>query len=466
MNNELRRLGKINKIIDRVSDSFCLAKWAQVTLHLHNGRTHSCHHPNTHLIPIKEIEADPSALHNTEYKKSCRKQMLEGERPSECQYCWNVEDLDNYGEGNFYSDRIIKSGSDWALSKYNEVRDGHWNDNVNPSYVEVSFSNQCNFKCSYCSPVYSSKWVEEIEKEGPYPTSRKFNNLEHYKAVDELPIHHKEHNPYVDAFWDWWPNLVPDLKIFRITGGEPLLSRDTFKVLEYLDKNPNPKLEFAMNTNGGVSDSKMDNFIGKLKKLLDEKKIRKSHIFTSVDSAGAQAEYGRFGLNYDKWLSNVDKILTEIPQTKMTIMCTTNILSITNYTQLLKDVLALKQKHVNEHRNVPITIDVAILRYPHHQRVTILTDEYRGYMDDSLEFMRNNPDKKGEFVGFHDFEIARLERFVEFMKADPKSGEQIDITASRKDFYRFMREHDKRRGTNFLETFPELENFYNYCKGL
>jgi hypothetical protein len=25
-------------------------------------------------------------------------------------------------------------------------------------------------------------------------------------------------------------------------------------------------------------------------------------------------------------------------------------------------------------------------------------------------------------------------------------------------------EHDKRRGTNFLETFPELESFYNKCK--
>ena len=41
------------------SDSMCLAKWYQVTLHLQNGHTHSCHHPNTHKIPLEEIQKDP-----------------------------------------------------------------------------------------------------------------------------------------------------------------------------------------------------------------------------------------------------------------------------------------------------------------------------------------------------------------------------------------------------------------------
>jgi hypothetical protein len=32
------------------------------------------------------------------------------------------------------------------------------------------------------------------------------------------------------------------------------------------------------------------------------------------------------------------------------------------------------------------------------------------------------------------------------------------------DFVKFVDEHDKRRGTNFIETFPELEKMYNNVK--
>ena len=37
----------------------CLAKWTQVTLQLQTGHNHSCHHPRTHKINLKEIERNP-----------------------------------------------------------------------------------------------------------------------------------------------------------------------------------------------------------------------------------------------------------------------------------------------------------------------------------------------------------------------------------------------------------------------
>ena len=88
----MEKFEKTKKQLDSVSPSFCLAKWQQVTIHLQNGHTHSCHHPQTHKIPLEEIKENPSALHNTEYKKQQRKLMLEGKRPDECSYCWKVED--------------------------------------------------------------------------------------------------------------------------------------------------------------------------------------------------------------------------------------------------------------------------------------------------------------------------------------------------------------------------------------
>ena len=78
--------------LDSVSPSLCLAKWTQVTMHLQNGHTHSCHHPSTHKIPLEELAVNPSALHNTNFKKQKRKEMLQGIKPKECDYCWKIED--------------------------------------------------------------------------------------------------------------------------------------------------------------------------------------------------------------------------------------------------------------------------------------------------------------------------------------------------------------------------------------
>ena len=111
-------LKKVHDDINEVSPSFCIAKWKQVTMHLQNGNTHSCHHPNPHYVPVEEIMRNYKALHNSEFKKQQRKLMLEGKRPSECDYCWRVED----SPGNHYSDRTYKSADGkWAFPYLNEI---------------------------------------------------------------------------------------------------------------------------------------------------------------------------------------------------------------------------------------------------------------------------------------------------------------------------------------------------------
>ena len=209
--------------LDKVGSGMCLAKWTQVTLQLQTGHNHSCHHPRTHKINLNEIKRNPSALHNTQYKKLRRREMLTGKRPVECDYCWGVED-----NSNRFSDRVFKSSESWSLPHFDEITNADWRQDFNPRYVEVAFSNACNFKCSYCGPAYSSTWMNEIKTHGAYPTTDKFNSMESHIAENKVPILHKDPNPYVDAFWKWWPDLYQDLHTFRITGGEPLLSSDTF----------------------------------------------------------------------------------------------------------------------------------------------------------------------------------------------------------------------------------------------
>ena len=37
------------------------------------------------------------------------------------------------------------------------------------------------------------------------------------------------------------------------------------------------------------------------------------------------------------------------------------------------------------------------------------------------------------------------------------------VKEHRYNFCKFFQEHDKRRGTDFVKTFPELESFYRDC---
>ena len=75
-----------------VSPTMCLAKWNQVSLHLPTGLTNSCYHPPLHEISAEALEHNPAALHNTDEKILQRKQMIAGERPTGCSYCWKMED--------------------------------------------------------------------------------------------------------------------------------------------------------------------------------------------------------------------------------------------------------------------------------------------------------------------------------------------------------------------------------------
>jgi len=271
--------------LNSVGCGFCLAKWTQVTMHLHNGMTHSCHHPSPHKIPMIELETNPTALHNTNFKKNVRREMLTNKKPQECGYCWNIEN-----NSKSYSDRVFKSAEDWSSKNFDEIKSLKWDANYNPKYVEVSFSNTCNFKCSYCGPTFSSKWVEEIEKHGGYPTANNFNNLDWLKNTDQVPYKHSEHNPYVEAFWKWWPDLYNDLDTFRITGGEPLLSKDTWAVLEHIatTDNPNRNLNLSINSNLGVPENLIERFISLSEKIINEGRVKTLIVFTSCDEVPQQ----------------------------------------------------------------------------------------------------------------------------------------------------------------------------------
>ena len=523
--------------IDAVSPTFCAAKWLQVSLHLTNGKTHSCYHPPTHSIDITQLDDNPAALHNTSQKFQERKLMLEGQRPNGCDYCWKIEDAGHV------SDRYYRSSEHWAKHKIIEIVKQPFDFNVVPTYVEVNFNQTCNFKCAYCSPHLSSEWENEIKKFGPYKVDEKdHNNLITLKNIGLMPIEESnKNNPYVQAFWKWWPDLYKNLKVFRMTGGEPLMDSNTFKIIEYVVKNPNKNLELSITSNMCPPKDLFAKFINNVK-LLDNvehsvecyvpdpknntdwqewkhfiigeenKKYHNSDLdfierenipetfekigpanengsftylykykdyackhftlYVSLDSVGEQAEYIRNGLDFKMLKDNLETFLRETENTSITFINTFNILSISKFKEYLKLILDLRSKYSGTAqmlKNIKpfqrIWFDIPLLQQPMWLNVFNCDDTHLLELKSILEWMRtNNTDDSylRTLQGFKAYEIEKLKRNIDMIENNQYSQE-IKIKNS-KNFKEFFQEHDIRRNTNFVNTFPEFEQWYREIK--
>jgi organic radical activating enzyme len=441
-----------------VSPTFCLAKWKNVSMNLTSGRTHSCYHPPEHKIPLEELEKNYTALHNTEEKKREREKMMAGERPAGCSYCWNIED----SPGDHTSDRAYRTADIMDEYSHAEIvtNPDPANFNVIPSYVEVNFSSVCNFKCSYCSPHLSNAWQKEIEKYGPYPTTVPHNSVDYFKQVGLMPIPVREENPYVDAFWKWWPELYTQLKHFRMTGGEPLMDVNTYKVLDYIAENKRKDLHLAITSNFCPDPRIMEKFYKSISRITNEESLAHFMLYISCDAYGKRAEYIRNGMDFDYLFSNVDHYLTNYQaRSSITFIVTVNSLSITSLRDLIdKFILEMNRRH-SKNRQL-VWFDLPILHFPAWQSVQLLPQRYRDILKSDIEYFKERV--SNDFSDIHDFHIAKLERLLSWMEqGDNLSTEKIK--RDRADFYKFFSEHDSRRDTNFLETFPEMEDFWKLC---
>ena len=438
----------------KLGPSLCLAKWKQVSLHLTTGLNNSCYHPPLHRISVEEIGRDPGALHNTAHKKEQRRMMLRGERPAECQYCWNMEDL---GE---LSDRHYRSGEPWAAIDFEQIANSTGDeDDFIPSYVEVNFNNACNLACSYCSPQFSSTWQQQAEQHGAYPTSVPHNDPDHFRG-DRRPIPAREHNPYVEAFWSWWPTLYPRLRHFRMTGGEPLMDRNTYRVFDYVLALPKPDLHLNVTSNFSVESRLFEKYLDYVKHLCSTQ-IEHFMQYVSLDSGEPRhAQYIRHGLNFPRLREYVHRYLDEIPhRNSLTFIITMNNLSVLGFQRQLEWILDLRRMYSQTYQRV--WFDTPVLRQPAWQSLQILPESYAAILERTADWMELNMETSDNPChGFKDFEVQRLRRDIAWMR----QGQKQDHSNTKADFYRFFSEYDRRHNRNFVKVFPTMQQWWQECE--
>jgi len=270
----------------------------------------------------------------------------------------------------------------------------------------------------------------------------------------------------------------------------------------------------SINSNGCPPDKLWDRFIELTNQLIQNNCIKKFTLFTSAEAYGSQCEYIRHGMNFDIFQRNIERFLSETHGTRITFMSAFNILSLPSFQRFLEWVLSLKKqfnhnglfewmeeqglsvmdgvvvntmpdryKHValksfqerKHHTQLPrVGIDIPYIREPQFLDIKIATPALlEKYLLPAITYMYANikTTEWQDSLGFDPMEAAKLKRILTSQlrhlmenARDNQTSKEDWISKCRDRFITFVDEYDRRRGTNFKQTFPELEEFYRICE--
>ena len=190
-----------------------------------------------------------------------------------------------------------------------------------------------------------------------------------------------------------------------------------------------------------VSENRVQRYIDLVKDMPHNK------TYVSIDNWGKRAEWIRNGLNMQHFEKNLHRVLEA--GCNVGLMITYCFLSIPGFEDFINQIASLKRRYPGQ-----LTIDTPHMVQPEHLTAMIADDYFINSMLGQLDYMKNFIDETMFSIG----EYKKFERTVNWIANNRYTGEQLEL--HRNDFRKFVTEHDKRRGSNFIEAFTELRGFY------
>jgi sulfatase maturation enzyme AslB (radical SAM superfamily) len=288
--------------MQKIPKTFCPAKWDELHLNYNYNWAYGC------------CKATPIVFKRDWHEELDKQKnnLLQDVQDPSCDYCWQVENQGGVSDRQGYLDNFDYN----TFELYQQPRE--------PSTVEVNLGNECNFQCTYCGPQFSSKWQQE---QSTNPIKFK-TDIQHYRLV-------KKQDELIDNNLRFL-NKYQELDTLNLIGGEPLLNKKLFKMLDEVDNVKN----LHITTNFSCSHKVIDNIIERSQRYHSVK------LAISLDSTGLVAEFTRWGMDYDKLISNIDYLIDNIRDNiEIRILTLVSALTIVDLDRLTEVVNELKQRH-------------------------------------------------------------------------------------------------------------------------
>jgi MoaA/NifB/PqqE/SkfB family radical SAM enzyme len=162
--------------------------------------------------------------HWYDYRNKLKKQILQNERPVECDNCWKKEDLGIKSLRQNFIEKY-KQRNEWEnfLTRIKQQSDF-------PIELDLKLGNYCNLSCRMCSSYSSSKYQTEFKK------IYKETGIDY--GINDYEKHYVQQNWYdSDEFYNIFTKILDNgIKELKFTGGEPLIVPNVKKLLDYCIK--------------------------------------------------------------------------------------------------------------------------------------------------------------------------------------------------------------------------------------
>jgi len=355
-------------------------------------------------------------IYKSKSMQNLRQDFLDGKKPEGCFRCWNEEDVGRTSKRQFTQIRL------------KELKDQVDYDNLQPDqlwFLDLKLGNICNLKCRICGSWSSSKWAEEeinYVADLKTPAQRKTHLAYTFLQQGAWP----RKSPY---FWENLKQLLPQIKYFEFTGGEPWLIQEHIELLKYaVAQGYSKNIDIHYNTNATQWPEDL---------VTIWRDFGRVDIAFSIDNVGARFEYERYGANWTTANSIIDSVHG------MQLLYT-NITTQLCFTVNIQNVYYLDELLTWADTKNFGSIYFNLLQSPSHMCVSHMTDDAKNLVLNKLKttFWTSNKYQK---------EINSLIRFIE---TGPGSDGQEFLTK--------MKITDDYRKQSFVDTHSEIAQAMGY----
>lgn len=377
----------------------CLIPWIHLHKNLDGDYPLCCHINNQDVVNTKETPI--SEVWNGENMKKVRKQFLKGEYPKGCEVCL-------YKEANgatSHRQQVNQTYKKYAPLQLLTKKDGSIPNH--PMWLDLRFSNKCNFKCRMCGPFASTAWIKDAEKLPEW-----FSKGTIKKDLDTSD----------DEVWSYLAKIKNSIQVIYFAGGEPLTTDSHYDLLKWLIKNNKTDITLWYNSNISILNYKNYNIL----KIWE--KFFRVNVSVSIDGYKEHCEYTRTNFKWSIFIENLNKIEKYVDTATSTI----SVYSLLSFPKLL---YFFKKRNIDCFAN--------ILVYPKHLDCRILPKELRKDIIFKLKALNFN------------ISSPSVDALINFLETELENKDDCLIK-----FKKYTEALDRLNNTSFVDVYPELKEWY------
>jgi len=415
-------------MIDKIPESpvFCILPW----LHFHalpNKKVLPCCMANSDKPVSSTDKGSIIEMMNTKEYKQLRKNMLSGTFSDVCNRCYDVERVGQWSLRQ--SANAVRGNKN--LDLVNSTKEDGSIDEFKLQYVDIRWSNICNFKCRSCGPEFSSLHAKEfIDNKGGV------EKLQQYFKMDNMVVSCNEDGSFFDK-------VVPYLKDtdeVYFAGGESLITSEHYKMLDEWIRLGNDDIRLTYTTNFSV-------FKHKGKDVIEYwKKFKNIAIFASLDGMGKNLEYLRHGADWTEIENNIKMLKEQVPHVKFNLTPTISVWNAWHFPDFFEYMV--KNNYIDPTSEDCLRLNM--LTNPWWANVAILPSFYKDRL-----FLKWNKIKTNSNYSVSVRNAAAMVQ--EALKGETR-------VEGLKEFFDIQKETDELRKEDWINSIPELEDVYEWVE--